>query len=392
MKKVNACPSCGRSNTHKFYECKNVPVNSVLLMRSRQEALDFKKSDIVLVFCKECGFVFNEVFDPNLLEYSSRYESTQSFSPTFTDFHKSLAMHLIDRYDLHGKNIIEIGCGEGEFLSLLCKEGSNHAVGFDPSCKASDNKIKGIEFVKDKYSLKYADYPADFICCKMTLEHIQEVSSFIKTIRTAIEKKPDTVLFFQVPNASRILQEKAFWDIYYEHCSYFSMYSLGDLFKRHGFYIIDMWKGYSNQYIMIEVSLKKGEKRLPVLRNESLENLKASVSKFSSEWHDKISYWKQALEKLKKQKKRAVIWGGGSKGVSFLTTLDVKDEISYVVDINPKKHKMYMPLTGHEIIGPDFLKRYRPDTVIVANPVYLSEIASRIKNMKLSSDILSMQH
>jgi hypothetical protein len=40
---------------------------------------------------------------------------------------------LIERYDLYGKDIIEIGCGQGEFLTLLCELGGNRGVGFDPA-------------------------------------------------------------------------------------------------------------------------------------------------------------------------------------------------------------------------------------------------------------------
>ena len=32
----------------------------------------------------------------------------------------------------------------------------------------------------------------------------------------------NTVVFFQVPNARYVFGDLAFWDIYYEHCSYFT--------------------------------------------------------------------------------------------------------------------------------------------------------------------------
>jgi hypothetical protein len=68
-----------------------------------------------------------------LNEYSNEYNPTQSYSATFNVFHRHLAQQLIDRYDLHHKHIIEIGCGQGEFLTLLCELGENQGVGFDPA-------------------------------------------------------------------------------------------------------------------------------------------------------------------------------------------------------------------------------------------------------------------
>jgi hypothetical protein len=83
------------------------------------------------------------------------------------------------------------------------------------------------------------------------------------------------------------------------------------------------------------------------------------------------------------------LWGGGSKAVAFLTTLGVTDQIGCVVDINPHKHGTYMAGTGQEIVAPDQLKKYRPDTVIIMNPVYRAEISSWLAGFGLASDLRS---
>ncbi|HEX9438451.1 MAG TPA: SAM-dependent methyltransferase, partial [Roseiflexaceae bacterium] len=108
-----------------FFELQQVPAHSVLLMPTRENALGYPKGDIRLGFCDTCGFISNVAFDPGLNEYSSRYEETQGFSATFNAFARNLAAGLIERYDLHGKDLIEIGCGKGEFLTLLCEMGDN---------------------------------------------------------------------------------------------------------------------------------------------------------------------------------------------------------------------------------------------------------------------------
>ncbi|MCC6397832.1 MAG: SAM-dependent methyltransferase, partial [Bacteroidetes bacterium] len=104
------CPSCAKGHMSIFYEVQGVPVNSVLLLPTREEALAFPKGDIALGFCELCGFISNVAFDPKEQEYSARYEATQAYSPTFTTFHRNLAQRLIDRYDLRNKTLIEIGC------------------------------------------------------------------------------------------------------------------------------------------------------------------------------------------------------------------------------------------------------------------------------------------
>ena len=59
--------------------------------------------------------------------------------------------------------------------------------------------IKGITFVRDYYSEKYADYPADFVCCRHVLEHIQDPRAFINVVKGAVTDK-NVVVFFEVPN------------------------------------------------------------------------------------------------------------------------------------------------------------------------------------------------
>jgi hypothetical protein len=384
------CMSCGEKNGTLFYELMGIPVHSVLLMPKMDIAINYPRGDIKLSFCRSCGFISNVAFDPGKHEYSSKYEETQGFSNTFNTFSRRLAMDLIERFDLRNKDIIEIGCGKGEFLTLLCELGDNRGIGFDPAyIKERDHSLikDRVTFIKDFYSVKYTGYSGDFICCKMTLEHIQKTSEFVSTIRGSLRDRPDTVVFFQVPDASRILEELAFWDIYYEHCSYFTCGSLARLFRACGFDIIDLWRDFDDQYIMIAARLGGGKVINSFKCEENIEDLSKTVESFATAQVDGLRSWKERLRNNKEKGLRTVLWGGGSKAVAFLTTLNIVDEIEYVVDINPYKHGTFMAGSGQEIVAPAFLKTYRPDVVIVMNPVYHAEIGEECRIMGLSSEI-----
>jgi hypothetical protein len=69
-----------------------------------------------------------------------------------------------------------------------------------------------------------------------------------------------------------------------------------------------------------------------------------------------------------------VLWSALSKAVSFLTTLKVGDAIEYAVDINPHRQGRFLPSTGQQIVAPAFLTEYRPDLVILMNPIYTDEV------------------
>jgi SAM-dependent methyltransferase len=374
-----------------FYELEQVPAHSVLLLSTREEALAYPKGDIALGFCQTCGFIANVAFDPSLHEYSSGYEATQAFSPTFNAFAHRLATRLIDQYDLHGKDIIEIGCGQGEFLTLLCELGGNRGVGFDPayvSGRSESSTQDGITFIKDFYSEKYADYHGDFVCCKMTLEHIQHTADFVSTVRHSLRDQSDTIVFFQVPDVMRTLREVAFWDIYYEHCSYFSLGSLARLFRRCGFDVMNLAREYDDQYLMIETRPGDGEGGAFLEQENDLEDLTRDVAYFSENYPHELDAWRRDLQSIRQTGRRAVIWGAGSKGVAFLTTLHIQDEIEYAVDINLYKHGTYMAGTGQEIVAPGFLREYRPDVVIVMNPIYCGEIQQDLDRIGVAAELM----
>ncbi|NER85381.1 MAG: class I SAM-dependent methyltransferase, partial [Leptolyngbya sp. SIO1D8] len=281
----NQCPNCLNNKLEPFFEVKSVPVHSVLLMDTKKEAVEYTKRDIKLVFCPVCGFITNFVFDPSVHEYSAKYEETQGFSGTFNSFHKGLAEKLIAKHGLRNKTIIEIGCGKGDFLNLMCQLGDNEGFGFDPAyiderdSGGSDGKAK---FIKDFYSEKYSHYKGDFVCCKMTLEHIPDTYRFVKMVRDSLQDNLETKVFFQIPDMEKILGELGFWDIYYEHCSYFSIPSLAYLFEKAGFEILDVGKDYDDQYLMIEtkpaLNVNIGKYDVPI----GVEEIKSLVEYFKS--------------------------------------------------------------------------------------------------------------
>jgi hypothetical protein len=393
-----------------FYEVENVPVNSVLLVTSRKEALNFQRGDIALAVCEACGFIANIAFDEALTQYTARYEATQGYSPTFNKFHRALAQELIDRYDLHGKDIIEIGCDKGDFITMLAEMGNNRGVGFDPAYVPGRHPSPAADrltFIPDFYSEKYSDYRADFICCKMTLEHIPDVGDFVATVRRSIGDNHEAVVFFQIPNARYVLCDVAFWDIYYEHCSYFTKGSLARLFRAGGFDVQDLWTAYDDQYLMIEARPKSvtqdsylapgsgeaGEKE--ALSEESPTETVEMVRYFVEHYEARREQWRDALTEWKAASQKVVLWGGGSKGVAFLTTLGQSlgrspADIAYAVDINPIKTGTFMAGTGQEIVAPSFLQDHRPDVVIIMNPVYREEITADLTSMGLSPDIRTL--
>lgn len=383
------CPACGTRRGTVFYEASGVPAHQVRLVSTHESALSAPCADIHLAFCPSCTFVWNAAFDPHLMQYEEAYESTQAVSPTFNRFHARLARDLVERFGLVGKEILEIGCGQGEFLGLMCDLGVARATGFDEVVRAAipDPRIR---LIKDFYCEAYADLRPDMVVTKMTMEHIPDPGRFLSMLRRTLGDRSEIVVVAMIPEIARILRLRAFWDVYYEHCAYFSPASLAVAFRTADFQVEDVWLDYDDQYVLI--AARPGLKDAAPLPIETrLRPTMESVQAFGEGVALDIVRWRQWLAARRRDGRRTVVWGGGSKGVAFLTTLGASDEIAAAVDINPRRHGTFIAGSGHPIVGPDALTEIRPDLVIVMSPIYAQEIEAELRGRGLHPQIVSVE-
>jgi SAM-dependent methyltransferase len=382
-----ACQACGAGGLAVFHEHRSIPVHSCRLVDTRQEAESFPRGDLRLALCHTCGFITNVSYDSSLQSYFVSYEETQGFSPRFRAFMGELAERWLDGYDLRGKDVLEIGSGKGEFLLAMCELGARHGVGIDPAVvpeRVSGPAASRVEFIQDLYGPDYAHLTGDAVICRHTLEHIQPVADFMRIIRGSLEGRPETVVLFELPDALRVLRECAFWDIYYEHCSYFTPGSLARLFRSTGFEVLAVEMDYDDQYILVEARPSDGG-GAPLPIEEEPSDVTQAVATFVEELAGIEARWSEELRATRANGGRVVVWGSGSKGVSFLTTLGIRDEVSHVVDINPYKHGKFMAGTGHEIISPAALKEINPELVVAMNPIYIEEIQRDLDDLGLDA-------
>jgi hypothetical protein len=361
MSTQERCRACNSVGLQVFFEAKQVPVHQNLLMDTQSEAKKCRRGDIRLGFCESCGFVSNLSFDPDSLAYSPDYDNTQTYSPKFKKYLEELALDLVDRYNLRRKQIVEIGCGNGEFLSLLCKYGDNIGVGFDPS-------YSGV------------------------LEHVRDPAGMIGTIRQSIGHRADVILFIEVPTLTWILRNVTFWDIFYEHCSYFTGGSLTRLLTTWGFNIVRLSKAFSDQYLWLEAtpSVDNIQMKTSYVEVEAPGDTWKDIEFFTSLYQEKVQTIEKKIDNYLSGGGHCVVWGAGAKGVTFLNSLNLtSDEIEFVVDLNPRKQGLYVLGTGQQVVGPEQLPSIDPDVILVMNSNYLNEIQITVAKLGLKARIVS---
>ena len=363
-------------------------------MNSRTQAIEYPAGELELYFCTECGFIFNARWDRQLLNYNETYEETQHFSDTFHRFAKDLAKRWIDKFEIQNETIVEIGCGKAEFLSLMCRLGNNAGIGIDPSVKSarlSASDRANIRLIPEYFSANHTQLIERVVCCRHTLEHVDQPHALMKSIRQSLQSGMDALLLFELPDTTRVLDELAFWDTYYEHCSYFTAGSLAHLFRATGFNLMELERVYDQQYLILAArpSTDTADQK-PFEIEVDLKRITDAVDRFSANIDTLLERLRRRLNDWNHSGEKVAIWGAGSKCVAFCTTLQLDQQIEYAVDINPHKQGKFLPGTGQIVLGPSQLRENLPDKIIVMNPIYMKEIAESLEQMNVRTQLVSV--
>jgi SAM-dependent methyltransferase len=362
-----------------------------VLYDSREAARAASLGDVTLTHCHRCGLIHNRRFDTKITNFAPGYEVALHHSKVFREFTEGVARRLIHQYRLENKSIFEIGCGAGFFLRTLCQLGNNHGIGVDPTISREHTEQLGdgsVRFVRDFYGDRFIELNCDFICCLSVFEAIPDPTEFLLRVRKTIGPRHDVPVYFEVFNGMRSFEQLETWSVHYEQCNYFGLESLTDLFRRCGFEVLRAGTCYEgDQYLYVEARVSENAE--PDSKpSESSSQLPTKIAEFSQHYREALDGWSKRLEQFRSSGSRVVLWGSGGKGISFLNALDSEGLIEYVVEINPDKHGKHIPGSGQMIVGPEFLKEYQPDKIIITNPLYEDEMKQQAAQLGVHSDFL----
>ena len=381
---ASTCQACGNDGLVAFYEANNLPVQTCVLLDEETESIRYPKGDLLLCFCERCGFIQNTRFDPSLVDYSKPTEESQAFSPRFSAFAAGLADELVRRNHLQGRSVLEIGCGKGDFLVLLAERGIGSGVGVDPGFMPNRSEVSAasLSFIRDWYGPAQNGQSADLVLTRHLMEHVANAGEFLGWLADTTRQTPGAVLFTEVPDARRVLAEGAFWDVYYEHCSYFTLGSLARAISATGLRVSRLTTGFDDQYLLAEGVQGSDE---PGQSGETPDEMAGLVAEFASVAAKRVRFWGDRIRGIQKRGGSVAVWGGGSKAVAFLSTVDVKDVT--VVDINPHKQGKWLPTVGVKVEPPGVLRTIKPDLVIPMNAIYIDEINADLASMSIVADV-----
>ena len=387
MQPRTACPACGSHKYFDFYHIEGVPVHVGFLWPSRQSARRAPTADIVLSFCTLCTYIWNRAFDPGKMSYGPEYEVSLHHSPTYQAFLEQQVARLTRQYMLHNKTVLEIGCGTGHFLEMMCRAGNNTGIGIDPCAPATYNGRARIRFLQEAYDERHKGVNGNFIGLRQIFHVIERPQAMLRVLRQNITPELSPVIYVEVPNGCYVIERIMQWMVFYEQVAYYTPASLTALFRRCGFRVLDLSPCYvDGQYLSLEATLGSSGIQAGTPTKIGQDQLVAFTLRASQ----CVARLRRKLTIYAEQGKIIVSWGSAGRGITFLNA--VRPQIDYVVDVNPERQGYYIPVTGQQVISPSDLPQVNPDVIVLTNSTYASEIKQHVQRLGLEPDYISIDN
>ena len=196
-------------------------------------------SDVGLVKCSDCSFVFTEKI-PSKTElvdyYSNEYERTNYLSPITEKRYNQ----LLDGFEKYRKNnrILDIGAGCGFFITTAKKRGWEVY-----GTELSKNSVAGCKNLNSELSygelheLQFPEESFDVVVNLEVIEHLNNPIQFVGEISRILRKGGITYLTTPNFNAIHRFRLKEKYDVisYPNHLCYYTPKTIKKLFKANNF-------------------------------------------------------------------------------------------------------------------------------------------------------------
>lgn len=355
---MNKCRVCNNEFFKKpLLRLENMPKSAQFLPEEDSLKNDVGV-DLEVCQCSGCGLV-QIINEP--VHYYKEVIRAVSISEEMKDFRLKQFDAFLKKFSLNGKKIIEIGCGRGEYLSIMNQldvdayglEYSDEAV--EDCCKRMLKVTKGY-VDHNEYRLVNAPFDAFYILS--FLEHMPNPNSALRGIYHNLSE--GGIGLVEVPNFDMIIRKNLFSEFITDHIFYFTKETLEQTLSFNGFEIIDcreIWYDY-----IVSATVRK-RKTLDIFHfYEHQGKIRQEITKFIQSFG-----------------KNVAVWGAGHQALALISLANLSDKIKYVIDSAKFKQGKYTPATHIQIVPPDMLDKDPVDAVIVIAGSYSDEVAGILR-------------
>lgn len=336
------------------------------------------KGDLGMVICDKCSLLqLENSFDPDVM-YGDNYGYLSSLNLHMVKHLKSKSDKLKKISQLEkGDIVIDIGSNDGTSLKNYNKDFI--LIGIDPTIKKLKKFYKkDIITISDFFSKNSIDRYLNKKKAKIitTISMFYDLPSPINFAKDVYDCLDDQGIWHLEQSYMPMMIKNTSYDtICHEHLEYYSLKSIKYIFDITGFKIIDLeFNDINGGSFAITVSKKNSKHKE---NSKIIEWLleKEDIYKYNSflthknffqnaEKHKKL--FRELLLNLKDMKKKIIGYGASTKGNVILQYCGINSQIlDVIVDVNKDKHNKFTPGSKIKIVEESFIKKLKPDYMVV---------------------------
>ena len=360
MNPLGACRLCSHGEVAVAFELQGVPRFNHRLLRPDELKTD-SGITLTVLCCPACGFVSV----PAKLDedYYADYVNVPSLSLQARDFQAQQAREFVEQFELWGRTVLEVGCGDGYFLDALQRAGAV-GVGLEPSnAQRAIARGRGLNVEEGILAggRRLPQAPFSAFVTRQVFEHVEDMHDFLLTIRDNLAD--GAVGLVEVPHLEKLAAEARFFDFIPEHLNYFTRRTLALALQLAGFEVLEV------------VSVQDGEALRALARWRALPTYESLEGRVESLRND----LRRFVAACKSKGQKVAFWGAGGKGLSMLAIAETS-EVDLLVDADQSKHGLYTPVSHLEVRSPESLAEQGIGAVVVLAPAYEREIAAQLRS------------
>lgn len=395
------CIACGHALS-PLMTLDDMPASAQNIPAASELAEDHPLS-LTLCQCPSCGLV---QFDTEPVDYYRDVIRAGGGTRTMTRLrHEEYARLLtaMQEHHIHGRRIVEVGCGRGEFLRMwqnLAEDPEGAAaLARDQECdplsgqpNAAPLHLVGLEHkpslveeanaVADKKyrvyegfatgDVRYPEGPFDAFVQFNFLEHQPDPCDMLRNIGRNL--KPQALGLITVPSFEYILRYNGYYELLRDHIANYTEFTLQKLLQDCGFELLSM--DLVNRDTIEAIVRKADPDELSELhysgRLIDVSALRDSYDRLSASVNAHIDH-------LSESRRTMAIWGASHQGFTLAATTKLSGRVEYIIDSAPFKQGRFSPVSHIPIVAPDYAVAHPVDEILIVAPGYTDEIAGIIR-------------
>jgi SAM-dependent methyltransferase len=392
---VAGCRSCGGRLTVTMADLGLQPASNAFI-ESPAAMQDEKRYPLRAKVCEVCKLVQLD-YDVAPEELFGNYVYFSSYSDEWLAHAKAYCDMAHKRFALSPASlVVELASNDGYLLKNFLQMGIP-VLGIDPSdtVAAAAEKL-GVPTLVQFFGEKVAQElvrqgrQADLIIANNVLAHVPQLNDFVAGL--ALLLRPNGSVTIEFPHLLELIQQVEFDTIYHEHYSYFSVYAIEQVFRRHHLRIYDLERlpthGGSLRLFASQAHRTDLDDSV-ALRAARAQETAAGIAELTTymQFAKRVEECRDSLRDFlagaKRDGKRVAAYGAAAKGNTLLNFCGITpQDISFVADRSPHKQKKWLPGTHIPVVSPEELMQAKPDYVLILPWNLQREIRQQLDGIK----------